>query len=167
LKRPKANSFVGTILIYCADPEIEAWLLLIPVYPEHDKQRKIESFYAQFHLNRSYFWKKGKETNDRYLQHRAATEIVLYGCRLILAYNGILFPCHRELVEQTLSAPEKPEGLRERIDGFLENMTDEAKEEFCRGIEELSAWGGADTVSRFVLDTEMSWYTGSPAVSDW
>ena len=164
---PTRNSFVDASLVYCIDPDIETWLSLIPVYPDQEKQKKIESFYAQFHLNRTYFWKKGQEANDRYLQHRAATDIVLYGCRLILAYNGILFPCHRELVEQTLTAPAKPADLRGRIERLLKAMTDAAKEEFCRGIDELSDWSGFDTVSRFVLDTEMSWYTGSPAVSDW
>ena len=164
---PTRNSFVGASLIYCVDEQIESWLPLIPVYPDHEKRKKIESFHAQFQLNRSYFWKKGRDAGDRYLQFRAATDMVLYGCRMILAHNSILFPCQRELVEQTLSAQEKPADLGARIKRFLEVMTDEAMEEFCQSIEEFSDWGGLAQVSRFVLDTEMSWYTRTHAISEW
>ena len=52
---------------------------------------KIAAFHSQLQLNRWFFWAEAKRRGDRYLQVRAATEMVLFGCRLVLAHNRLLF----------------------------------------------------------------------------
>ena len=164
---PTRYSFTGTYPVYCVDSEIAKWLPLIPVYPEDRRHEKIASFLAQMQLNRGFFWSEGKRRGDRYLQMRAATEIVLFGCRLILAHNRILFACQKRLVEQTLAAPETPDCIEDKINNLLADMTDEAKEDFCQTIENFADWGKTDYHSRFQIDVEMSWFNRVHAVSEW
>jgi len=163
---PTRDSFRGAIPIYCVDPEVTRCLPRIPVYPEERREENMRAFLAQIELNRGYFWNEGKRNKDRFLQMRAATEMVLFGCRLILAHNRILFPCQRRLVETALAAPVKPEGLHEKIDHFLGAMTDEAKEDFCRSILSLTDWPQTDVLSQFLKDSEMAWFHRSHAISE-
>lgn len=164
---PTRHSFTGVYPIYGANPEIVECLPLIPVYPEDSRLEKISAFWSQMQLNRIFFWGEAKRRGDRYLQMRAASDIVLFGCRLILAHNRILFACQKRLIEQTLTAPQKPEGLEAKINQLLTGMTDEAKEDFCKTIESFSDWGEVDCLSRFQTDVEMSWYNRVHAVSEW
>ena len=99
--------------------------------------------------------------------HRAAVEIVLFGCRLILAYNRLLFPDQKQMIEQLEIADQKPDDLLSGVRRFLTDMTDEAKEDFCQAIEGFTEWSDADTLNRFVQDVEMSWYNRIHAVSEW
>ncbi|HEX5324504.1 MAG TPA: hypothetical protein VFW40_12005 [Capsulimonadaceae bacterium] len=163
---PTRHSFTGVYPVYCIDPGIPEILPLIPVYPETERAGKIQSFLAQMQLNRWYFWKEGVRRGDRYLQMRAATEIVLFGCRLILAHNRQLFACQRRLVEQTLAVPLKPAGLKEKIDRLLGEMTDDAVEDFCSSVISFADWGECDLLNRFLQDSEMSWFTGHCGVSE-
>lgn len=164
---PTRHSFTGTFPIYCVDPAIESALAAIPVYPDDRRDEKITGFLAQMRLNHGFFWGEGKRRNDRYLQLRAASDIVLFGCRLILAFNRVLFACQKRLIEQTLALPNKPEGLKEKIDRLLTDMTDDAKDDFCQAIENFADWPKTDDLSRFLQDVEMSWFTRTSAVSEW
>jgi predicted nucleotidyltransferase len=168
---PTRHSFTGTFPVYCVDPDIATWLPLIPTYPEDRRAGNIAAFLAQMQLNRGFFWSEGKRRNDQYLQMRAATEIILFGCRLILAHNRILFACQKRLVEQVLAAPNKPDGLEDKINRLLTEMTDDAKEDFCKAIESLADWGKVNHLvqhlNRFLQDVEMSWFNRVHAVSEW
>ena len=164
---PTRYSFVGAYLIHCVDPRIEEWLNLIPIYPENQRQGNIDSFYAQFRLNSRFFWREGKRHQDGFLMHRAAVEIVLFGCRLILAYNRLLFPGQKQMIEQLELAEQKPDDLISKVRRFMTDMTEDAKEDFCQAIEEFADWSDADTLSRFIQDVEMSWFNRIHAVSEW
>jgi len=164
---PTRHSFTGVYPVYCVDPGIADWLPSIPRYPDDRQQDKIAAFLAQMQLNRWFFWHEGKRRGDRYLQMRAATEMVLFGCRLILAHNRILFSCQKRLIEQTLAAPDKPEGFEAKINRLLTEMSDEAMEDFCKSVESFTDWGKSDHLSRFLQDVEMSWFNRTYDVSEW
>jgi hypothetical protein len=93
--------------------------------------------------------------------------MVLFGCRLVLAHNRILFACQKRLLEQTLVAPEKPEGLQMKIDHLLTGMSEEAKEDSCKSIETFAVWGKSDHLSRSLQDVEMRWFNRVHSVSEW
>lgn len=167
---PTRSSFTGSYPVYCVDSDIAQWLPLIVHYPDERQKENIASFLAQMQFNRWFFWTDGKSRGDRYVQLRAATEIVLFGCRLILAYNRILFARQKQLIEQTLAAPLKPDGLEEKINRFLTELTDEAKEDFCKAVEDFGGWGKTEFtehLSHFLQDVELSWYNRVHATSEW
>ena len=90
---PTRNSFIGTRCIFSKDSEIDEIIKRIPVYPVWEKEDKILSFYSALDLNSGFFWGEAKKAKDTYLKYRTATDIVLFGMRMLLAYNEKLFPC--------------------------------------------------------------------------
>jgi len=94
--------------------------------------------------------------------------MVLFGCRLIIARNRMLFPCQKRLIETAVSAADKPENLQALIDRFLTELTDEAKENFCEAIEQFAPTVEFDILlSTFQKDVEMAWFPRVHAISEW
>jgi hypothetical protein len=164
---PTRHSFTGVFPVHCADPEVEAVLPRIPRYPEHDHQRRIDAFYAQLQLNRWFFWQEAKRREDPYLRSRAASDIVLFGARLILAHNRMLFPNQKRLMETLEAAPDKPEGVVALARRFLDEPADETMEAFCRPVADFKPWTTRDPLSRFLEDVEMSWFHAAAPVAEW
>ncbi|CUH97039.1 hypothetical protein P22_3165 [Propionispora sp. 2/2-37] len=102
------------------DKEIEELIQRIPVYQLHEKKEKVWSFYSALFVNHVFFWGEAAKRNDLYLKTRVASEIVLFGLRLILAYNNRLFPCHKWLMSAVNEVPNKPEGIIEKANTFLQ-----------------------------------------------
>ncbi len=164
---PTRSSFTGAFPMYCIDREVTDALAAIPVFSDNDKDVKIQAFLAQFLVNRGFFWNEGKRREDKYLQMRAITDIVLFGCRLILLENNQLFACQKKLVEQTLKCEKLPANFKEKLERLLHEMSHEAIEDFSKAVIEFREWPDGDRLSRFLKDVEISWFTGTHAVSEW
>ena len=165
---PTRHSFTSVYPLFSSDPAIDAALPLIPVYPEAERQHRIEAFMAQLVLNKIFFLGEGRRRNDLYLQARAASDMVLFGGRLILAHNRILFPCQKRLMEYVVAAPQHPPRFQELANELLARPTEESKEAFCQAVESFTDWGvKADLLSTFLRDVEASWYLKTSAVAEW
>ena len=164
---PTRHSFTGTFAVHCVDPAITTALPLIPRYPDHDRQRRINAFLAQLQLNRWFFWHEARRRNDPYLRTRAASDIVLFGVRLILAHNRILFPCQKRLMETLAGATEKPADIIQLATDFLNAPTDETMEAFCRCVADFQPWGSPDLLSQFLADVELSWFESAAPIGEW
>ena len=107
---PARDAFDDAWIAFSKIPELEDILNAIPVYQIEEKARKIQSFTAQFEIA---YWYVGEaeKRNDKYLLNRAATDLVLFGGRLILAHNELLFPFHKLFMNVLEKAPQKPENL--------------------------------------------------------
>ena len=163
---PTRSSFTGVRPLWGDDPEVEAALPRISVYPEADRDRRMDAFLAQLALNRRYFWPEGVRREDPYLKTRAATAIVLFGVRLVLAHNRVLFPNGKRLMETLAKCRERPEGLEALAAATLAG-DEAAKEAFCEAVSDLIGPRSVDLLSRNLQDSEMSWFTGSPEVAEW
>lgn len=164
---PTRHAFIGAFAVHCVDSLIEQAIPRIPVYPEQERQHRIKSFLAQMQVNRGFFWNQAKFYNDLYLKLRAASDIVLFGGRLILAHNRILFPCQKWLMKYVASAPGKPANMVELANQFLGDLTDESKEAFCNAVINFADWDKSKLLGRFIEDAEWSWFTRSYAVAEW
>lgn len=168
---PTRNSFVGTRCLFTRDDEIPELLGRIPVYQRHEKQDKILSFYAGLQLSSGFFWWEAHKRNDPYLKTRMVSEIVLFGCRLILAHNERLFPCQKRLVEATDACPDKPANFRLILEAFLGDPSTANMQAFTKCITEFRDWGiGKDhavPLTRYQQDHEQWWYLHRPYVAEW
>ena len=165
---PTRHSFVSVYPLYSSEPSIDGTIPLIPVYPEHERQHRIDAFMAQMMLNKGFFFPEGKRRNDPYLQVRAAADIVLFGGRLILAHNRILFPCQKRLMEYVMAAPQHPLQFQELADELLTKMTDESKDAFCQAVESFTDWGvKVDLLGTCQRDAEAAWFYGISAIAEW
>ncbi|HEY3284795.1 MAG TPA: hypothetical protein VGN26_21180 [Armatimonadota bacterium] len=164
---PARSAFLCAYPAFSRLPGLAEQVRRIAVYPEAERRGKIDSFYAQMALNKGFFWSEAEKRGDPYLLHRTAAELVLYGGRLILAHNRILFPCHKRLMEFVEQAPERPEAFVRLAVQLLAEPTREHKERFCACVEGFTDWGVTGNIlARYIADTELTWRTGTQALSD-
>ncbi len=101
---PSRAAFEGAFAAYSHLPDLEALLESIPVYPEHDRDRRLKAFYSMAFIQHWLIHESFRH-NNRYTISRAASQLALFSGRLILAHNRRLFPYHKWLT-RTLESVE-------------------------------------------------------------
>ena len=97
---------------------------------------------------------------------------MLFGLRLILAYNNRLFPCHKWLISTIEDVPEKPADIVRKANQLLETPTEEYKETFVNSILKFTDWGIPQNqhelvCTRFIEDNEWWWWKNRPNIAEW
>jgi len=166
---PARNAFVSSRCIYGFDDEVLNLIKSIPVFQKQEKDEKMLSFYSALVLNRGYFW---SVSNDNiYLKTRTATDIILFGLRLILQNNEVFFPCQKALFETVEKMDNKPAGIIEKATRFLTNMTDETKDDFTETVLNFIDYKPPEDYSiimtRFIDDNELWWRKNRPIIAEW
>ena len=160
-------AFKDALIVHCRLPEIKELVARIPVYQLDEQREKIQSFYAQFECA---FWYVGEalRRDDKYLLTHAVSELILYGGRLILAHNQVLFPYHKLFMEELRAAPEKPDHLMELIDSLLDEPGAETARAFYDAIKRFRWWNEAAEMwqVRYMRDTELAWLENKAYVGD-
>jgi len=160
-------AFKGAFVVHSKIDGLEDLVRKIPAYQAHEKREKIQAFYAQFECAYWYFG-EALRRNDKYLLTHAASQVVLYGGRLILAHNEILYPYHKLLMTELERAPEKPDDLMELIDGLLEEPNEENAKAFYDAIKGFRFWNEAWEAwqVRYLKDTELAWLEHRAYIGD-
>lgn len=163
---PARDAFGDAWIAFSKISELEDILNAIPVYQIEEKTRKIQSFIAQFEIA---YWYVGeaKKRNDKYLLNRAATDLVLFGGRLILAHNEILFPFHKLFMNVLGKAPQKPDNLLRLINSLANEPNSQNAKVFYDCVKNFKNWklrGLPGT--QYMLDTEWAWIEGKPYIGD-
>jgi len=160
-------AFKDALVVHCKLPEIQDLVTRIPIYQPHEQREKFQSFYAQFECA---YWYVGEalKRNDRYLLNHAVSELILYGGRLILAHNRVLYPYHKLFMEELRATPEKPDNLMELIDALLEEPGAETARAFYDAIKRFRWWNEAAEMwqVRYMRDTELAWMQNGAYVGD-
>ena len=165
---PARAAFVGVWAAWSRWPELDQLLARITQYPEADRAEKIRAFYAQLLVWQWYSGEADKR-DDRYLKAQAATNLVLFGGRLILAHNRILYPYHKWLMQTLQATPDKPADLMGLIDQVLADPCKRTADAFCDCVLKFATWETPPEgwPARFMTDTEWAWRSGHAPVSDW
>ena len=168
---PSRNAFKSSVCIYGDNKKVIELIKKIPVFQKHEKADKMLSFYSALNLSHGYLWSMSKD--NAYLKIRSASDIVLFGLRLILQNNEVLFPCHKALFEtvEKLEPESKPDNIIEKANCFLNNLTDESKNEFVNAvldfIDYIPPEDYAEVLTRFIDDNEIWWYKQRPNIAEW
>ena len=166
---PSRNAFVKSYCIFCRDSDIENIVPKIGLFQESEKNEKMDSFYSALALNYHYFWQVSKD--NIYLRIRSASDIVLFGYRLLLQENGVLFPCHKSLFDTVAKLPRKPDNIIYKGECLLNNMRDEDAKSFVESILSFIKYqppkNWSEVLTRFIDDNEMWWYTERPTIAEW
>ncbi len=167
---PARAAFAGAFVTFSRAPEINDLMRRIPVYPEHERCAKIQSFLAQVQALQWYIGEAEKR-HDPYLMMHVVSNLVLFGGRLILAHNRILYPYHKWFMTALQNAPDKPADLMERIDTLLAQPNKANADAFCECVLTFANWaeyGGVFWPIQFMLDSEWNWRSGArPPLADW
>jgi predicted nucleotidyltransferase len=165
---PARFAFRDTIVAFSHLPELTSLLARIPMYPEHRHGEKMRAFASQFAIYKWYQWDSERRQNT-YLCNWATNHVILFGGRLILAHNRILYPYHKWFLHQLRLAPQKPEGLMQQIDILLKRPDSGQVSVFYEMVTNfLSLDIDMDQAAvNFVHQTEWNWRDGTPPLVDW
>lgn len=166
---PTRAAYVGAYPAYSHIPDLKEILARIPVYPEHEREAKMRSFFAQVLLQGNYFVSEAEKRNDPYLMMHTASDLVLFGGRLILAYNHVLFPCHKSLMETLNKVDNKPDNFLELAEKVLHEPNVHNAVTFRDCITSFRDWGLSyeEAVTQYFYDIEWNWRRGKAPVEDW
>jgi hypothetical protein len=146
---------------------LDAALAAIARYPAAGKAQRIGRFHAQLE---AWHWyaHEALKLGDRYLLGLAVARTVLFGGRMILAHNELLFPYHKWFLRVLERAPERPPELLERIAALHAEPSQAALLAFWASIKNFRAWEEADRPwpAQFALDSELNWRDGATPVDD-
>jgi predicted nucleotidyltransferase len=162
------SAFIGAWVAFSRDDEIYELVKRIPVYSEAERDAKIKTFYGQLFIV-NWFISEAEKRNNKYLLYHATSELVLYGSRLILAYNRILYPYHKWMLNAVSQAKDKPERFEERINELLENPCKETAQAFVDCINDFHDWGVStdESVIHFMREREWNWRGRRTPLEDW
>ncbi|MGG6314210.1 hypothetical protein [Paenibacillus macerans] len=164
---PARFAFEGAIIAFSKLDGLEELLADIVRYPAERKQENLSRFLAQLEAWNWYSAEAIKHDNLYLLQH-AVNNLVLFGGRLILAHNEMLYPYHKWFLKVLEQAPNKPEGLLRLIDRMLREPSADPIEAFYQSVKTFADWGddGRSWPSRFMEDSELNWLHGFTPVGD-
>jgi len=166
---PSRNAWVGARCLFSRVPEITGLIPKIGVFQESERADKMLSFYSALSLNVHYFWRLSE--GNAYLRARAATDIVLFGLRMLLQEAGVLFSCHKSLELQVAALPEKPAGILDKSRRLLAEFSDDAMRDFADAVNAFITYKPPENfsviLSRYVEDNELWWHKQRPVIAEW
>ncbi|WP_372631133.1 nucleotidyltransferase domain-containing protein [Cohnella sp.] len=165
---PTRASFIGSQAWYSRIPDLDALLAKIPVYPEKNYEKNIRDFTAQIMLYGFYFADEAAKKDNLYLLTHSASILALFGSRIVLARNRILFPCHKSLMKAVEKAPEKPDGFIEMVNDLLTAPTGDKCKAFAGAVLGFlpPTFAPELSTSIFMENNEWNWLDGEPPIGD-
>ena len=164
---PARSAFIGALVPWSEIDGLPTLIERIVAYPEVDREEKIGRFFAQLSAAQWYV-REAEKHDDPYLASWAATRLVLFGCRLVLAHNRVLFPYHKWLMRTVGELADRPDDLLDLATALLASPTPENADAFATSIVFFTEWPAASTAwsAQFVLDSEWNWLEHPPPVED-
>jgi predicted nucleotidyltransferase len=161
---PLRASFVGARVLWDADGTLSGAVstLLDPGSAYFAERRS--AFAAQLSLHGGYFLRQALEHAKPLLAHHAAVHAAYAAGRIVLANDAVFFRGAKYLDVQLTAAPSTPE----RLVGMLTDLVTAPSEAGIRAIADALAPLVPDALaipdevlSRFIVDNELSWRTGT------
>jgi len=165
---PARFAFLDSVVLLSRIETLDATIRSIARYPVEHKAERLRRFYAQFEAW-NWYANEGVRLNDPYLLCVSAAKLVLFGGRLILAHNELLYPYHKWFLKILERAADKPPGLLECINNLQRQRSAQTIWTFYETVASFRVWEMPQTGwgNQFVLDSELGWLTGALAVDDW
>lgn len=164
---PARFAFEGSRVLFSRVPGLEEDVGRIAVYPSAEKEARIRRFYAQFEAWHWYCGEALKQRNQ-YLLGVSLSKLILFGGRLILAHNEMLYPYHKWFLKVLERANEKPAGLLACIQTLTRSPTAENIEAFYEKVKTFQPWSNQpySWPAQFMLDSELNWLDARTPVDD-
>ena len=165
--QPARSAFAGAFVAWSRLDELEDLLAQIPIYPEAQHDDLLLGFTAQATAWR-WFMGEAEKRGDAYLRSLAATKLVLFCGRTILAHNRILYPFHKWLMHSVKNAPDQPADFVAKAEALLAEPSFEASEQLFDDVGAWRPWAvtTGDWASRFIRDSEWNWRDRPAPIDD-
>ena len=164
---PARFAFKDAQVLFSRRESIGELLQSIARYPVTQKTKRLQRFYAQFEAWHWYVDEALKHEN-RYLLGTSINKMVLFGGRLILAHNELLYPYHKWFLRVLAEAKEKPPELLACIENLYQMPSVENSQLFYEMIKDFRDWPVLENgwPAQFMLDSELNWLAGATPVDD-
>jgi nucleotidyltransferase-like protein len=163
---PARFAFLDAQVLFSRIDGLDDVLRRIVQYPAAGKAERLQRFYAQFEVWHWYAEEALRLTN-RYLLGTAVSKLVLFGGRLILAHNEMLYPYHKWFLKVLEGAADKPPDLLPRIAALCDEPSEEHIRAFYETVVQFRAWEcNVPWPTQFMLDSELNWVHGTCPVED-
>lgn len=164
---PARFAFDGARVLFSKAAGLEETLRRAARYPIEGKSDQMRRFAAQLEAW-NWFVSEATGKNNQYLLWTAVSRLVLFGGRLILAHNELLYPYHKWFLRVLSGAKDQPAGLQERIADLYAAPTVANAQRFHDLVAGFQDWG-LDPVTwgaQFMVDSELNWQTGFTPIDD-
>ncbi|WPP39956.1 hypothetical protein SK066_15170 [Paenibacillus hunanensis] len=164
---PARFAFMGAVIVFSDLTELRSLINEITEYPLHLKQANINRFYAQFEA-----WylecKRALVQQEHYVLHQSIMNLLLFGGRLILAHNEMLYPGQKLLVHMLEHAQRKPEQLLSSMQSLMVTPSEMCLERLYRQVRDYRNWVNEELnwTDYVIMDNEMQWLRQSVSVGD-
>jgi predicted nucleotidyltransferase len=164
---PARFAFADAQILFSHLPGLDTAVARAAQYPTEGRSERMQRFYAQFEAWHWYAHEALKRANP-YLLNVAVSKLVLFGGRLILAHNHLLYPYHKWFLQQLERAPHRPSQLLLAITRLQHAPTPESVTTFYDLVREFHAWPqpACGWPTQFMLDSEQNWLIGATPVDD-
>jgi hypothetical protein len=162
---PARYAFQDAQVVFSHSPSLAPLLAEIPRYPVADKAERIRRFQGQFE---AWLWYSGEALKRQNLPllRTAMAKLSLFGGRLVLAHNELLYPYHKWFLRVLETARDKPAGLVAQIEELAREPDREKIETFGRLIKEFRGWEMVAWGAQFLVDSELTWLHSSAPIDD-
>jgi predicted nucleotidyltransferase len=164
---PARFAFQDARVLFSRIEGLDATLQAISRYPVEEKGERIRRFHAQFE---AWHWyaHEALKLGDRYLLGMSVARTVLFGGRMILAWNELLYPYHKWFLRVLASAVDRPPDLLDRIAAVHADPSQANLLQLWATVKNFRTWEGADQswAAQFMRDSELNWLAGDPPVDD-
>lgn len=163
---PARFAFADARVLFSHFDGLDDRLRRIVQYPVAGKAERLQRFYAQLEVWHWYAH-EALRLRNRYLLGVAVNKLVLFGGRLILTHNELLYPYHKWFLKVLERAPHKPPDLLARIAALVDDPRDDTLRAFYETIVQFHPWEcSLPWPTQFMLDSELSWLDGRSPIDD-
>lgn len=159
--------FVQAQIVFSRIADLDQVLTRLAVYPEHERIEKMKSFYSQLPLHFS-FMELAEYSQNAYLLSETAVALVLFGGRLILAHNRMLYPNRKWFMRELEKAPDKPDEMLALANRLLQKPGIQNAEAFVESIMGFAEWPQPEEGQwqRIHQDSIWNWRSGAISLAE-
>jgi hypothetical protein len=168
-KAPEPTRFAYTkaIIVFSKEPTIQDLINKIQEYPENERAEKMISFVSQLPIHLSYLH-FGEYSKNPYVLAETAVKLVLFGGRLILAHNRLLYPSRKQFFKQIERAKDKPENFLTLATTLLQHPSIVTAHVFYDAVMNFRAWEQPKEgyMERYTRDTRQGSLDGNLPIEE-
>lgn len=160
-------AFEGVQIVFSRITHLEVILEGIVKFPIEEQESRRRRFISQV-LAWKWYFSQGVEKDNQYLITLATHKLILFGCRIVLNENEMLFPFHKWLIARTKEAKKKPK----QFDAVIEKLASQPDYEIAKELVELLLTflgleeKNIDWPNQYMVDSEFNWLYKQTPVDD-
>lgn len=144
-------------VIYSHDPDIDKLLSKKSLPSKQERNENARKFYS---LMKSSRFSADDDLNNIFYVNKCIYDTVFYACRLVLAHNGIYYPCVKNLYKELNNCDMLPGDFISLMNEVIDSYSFDKMVQFYNVVDDyFKEYHFDDRLRRgYVLENELFWY---------